>query len=66
MSYRSPSIDDFRDESLSLVIRHLNDRIIALEEAMLLEDELRQNNPALQAAYEKYKSIKVLFNGKTK
>jgi len=59
-SVKQVNIDSFTGESISTVVRHLDERIVALEEQIGWEAELRRQNPALQDLYEKFQATKKL------
>jgi hypothetical protein len=54
------NLDQFKgrrsEDVLQVIIQEIND----LKEALLLDEDLRRHNPALQDAYEKYQLVKKL------
>ena len=46
--------------SFSEVVRMLEDRIVALEEIVSMDADLREKYPALQEIYEQYQTTKAL------
>ena len=50
-------------EELKVVIKNIEDRFVHLEQQLEYEKRLREQNPALQDAWEQYQTIKCLTEG---
>jgi len=61
--YELINMDVLRAMPIDDVVRILIDEINVLKQTIIIEDHLRQSNPALKDAYDRYQIIKELSIG---